>query len=261
MTAVADEVDPAALAQRLYCAERDRCSIPPLLSTYPELDLQTAYEIQQIGHERRLANGESFLGYKLGLVSRAKQVAMGVAQPLWGHLSSGLLHDEEQPLDLGRYIHPRVEPELAFLMGAEVRGETANVATVLSAIQGVFPALEVLDSRFDDFKFGLADVVADNGSAAAVVLGGRLLAADAIDMQLEGMVLRRDGEVVDTAAGAAIAGHPAAAVAWLARSVGRLPAGAVVLTGGLTAPIALQPGTVVSAEFTHVGRVTLRVGD
>lgn len=253
-----DGVDLNELADLLERAERERRPMPQLVTSYPDLDVATAYRVQRIGYERRLAAGEHFLGYKLGLVSRAKQLAMGVAEPLWGHLATGLQHPEDEPLELDRFIHPRVEPELAFLMGRDVDGDTATVATVQAAIAGVFPALEILDSRFEDFKFALPDVVADNASAAAVVLGGRMLGTEAIDMQLEGVVLRRNGEVVDTAAGAAICGHPAAAVAWLAQTVDGLPAGAIVLTGGLTAPVALEAGGVITAQYTNVGSVTLR---
>lgn len=259
MTSLDASMTPAQFADLLETAERDRRPMAPLAGIHTGLDVVTAYEVQRVRHDRRLAAGETMLGYKLGLVSRAKQLAMGVSEPLWGHLTTGLLHFEEEPLDLGRFIHPRVEPEIAFVMADEVDGATANVASVQRAIAGIVPALEVLDSRFQDFKFTLPDVVADNASAAAVVLGGRQLPVSAFDMQLEGVVLRRNGEVVDTAAGAAVAGHPAAAVAWLARRVGRLPAGAVVLTGGLTAPVALEAGTVVSAHYTHLGSVTLRV--
>lgn len=251
--------DVAALAGKLYAAEAERRSIPQLSAAHPELDVDTAYAVQRHNFERRLAGpGESFVGYKLGLTSRAKQLAMGVTAPLWGRLSSGLLHAEETPLDVGSLIHPRVESEIAFLIGRDVDGATATTAGVLAATEGVFPALEILDSRYDDFRFTLADVIADNGSAAGVVCGGRLLEPGAVDLQLEGMVLRRDGEVVDTAAGAAVSGHPAAAVAWLAREAGGLPAGAIVISGGLTAPVTLAPGMVVSAEFTHLGTVTLR---
>ena len=151
-----------------------------------------------------------------------------------------------------------MEPEIAFLLGDDVDGATASVPTVLAATEVLFPALEVLDSRYEGFRFTLPDVVADNASAARVVLGGRLLPVAALDPQLEGMVLRAGGEVVDTAAGAAVSGHPAAAVAWLARAAGHLPAGSVVLSGGLTAPVPLAPGLVVSAEYTHLGSVTLR---
>lgn len=250
--------DLAALAERLWQAEAERRAIPQLTAELPGLTPEDAYAIQRINHERRLAAGQRSIGYKLGLTSRAKQVAMGVAAPLWGHLTTGLLHSEEEPLDVASLIHPRVEPEIAFLLGADVDGPTATVAGVLAATEGVFPALEVLDSRYEDFRFALPDVIADNASAAAIILGGRLLSPMDVDIQLEGMVLRRDGEVVDTAAGAAVSGHPAAAVAWLAREAGGLPAGAVVLSGGLTAPVPLTPGTTVTASFASLGSVTVR---
>lgn len=252
------DVDVAALAARLADAERERRSIAQLSASEPGLDVATAYAVAHHGFEARLAGGDVAIGFKLGLTSRAKQVAMGVAAPLWGRLSAAMLHAEEEPLNVGALIHPRVEPEIAFLLGRDINGPTATVANVLAATEGLFPGLEVLDSRYDDFRFTLADVVADNASAAGVVCGGRLVAPGATDCQLEGMVLRRNGEVVDTAAGAAVGGHPAAAVAWLAREAGGLPAGAIVLSGGLTAPVALEPGTVVSASFTTLGSVTLR---
>ncbi len=258
MSAPVATPDVEALAERLAGAAARCCTVPMLTAEVPDLDVATAYRVQRAGIDRRLAGGEQLLGFKLGLVSRAKQEAMGVAEPLWGLLTDGMLHAEEAPLDCAALIHPRAEPEIAFLLGRKLVGATATVASVLAATEGVFPALEVLDSRFDGFRFTLADVVADNGSASRIVLGGRLLGVDAVDLQREGMVLRRDGEVVDTAAGAAIAGHPAAAVAWLARAAGELPAGSIVLSGGLTAPVVLEPGTVVTAEYTTLGSVTLR---
>ena len=251
-------VDVAALAGELAAAERERRAIGQLSARADGLDVAAAYEVQRLGFEERLRAGDRPLGFKLGLTSRAKQEAMGVAEPLWGRLSSGMLHAEDVPLDVAGLIHPRVEPEIAFLLGDDVDGATASVPTVLAATEGLFPALEVLDSRYEGFRFTLPDVVADNASAARVVLGGRLLPVAALDPQLEGMVLRAGGEVVDTAAGAAVSGHPAAAVAWLARAAGHLPAGSVVLSGGLTAPVPLAPGLVVSAEYTHLGSVTLR---
>jgi 2-oxo-3-hexenedioate decarboxylase len=252
------ELDLEALATTLADAERDRRTVAQLTAATPDLSLDAAYEIQRINFERRLAAGDQPIGYKLGLTSRAKQEAMGVDQPLWGRLSAGMLRPEDAPLDVATLIHPRVEPEIAFLIGRDIDGRTASTASVLAATEGIFPALELLDSRYDGFKFALPDVVADNASAAGVITGGRLLDAAAHDWQLEGMVLRQDGEVVHTAAGAAVSGHPAAAVAWLAQQVGTLPAGSLVLSGGLTAPLALRPGTTVTAEFTHLGTVTLR---
>ncbi len=242
---VAAVPEPVVLAKRLAAAVADRAPIPPLTESDPTFDAAAAYRVQQEGIRERLAAGERVIGYKLGLVSRAKQGAMGVSQPLWGVVTDGMVQSEEIPLDLTTLIHPRAEPEIAFLLGRAVDGPTATVATVLAATEGVLPAIEVLDSRYLDFRFALPDVIADNASAARILIG-------------EGMVLRLNGEVVDTAAGAAIAGHPAAAVAWLARQVGHLPAGSMVLSGGLTAPVELVPGAVVTAEYTSLGVVTLR---
>jgi 2-oxo-3-hexenedioate decarboxylase len=251
-------VDVPGLAARLADAERERRTIPQLSTSEPALDLDAAYAVQQHRFEARLASGDTPIGFKLGLTSRAKQEAMGVAIPLWGRLSNSMLHSEFDPLLVSSLIHPRIEPEIAFLLERDVDGRTATPASVLAATKGLFAALEILDSRYDDFRFTLADVVADNASAARVVCGGALVPPASMNCQLEGMVLHCNGEVVATASGAAVSGHPAAAVAWLARIVGSLPAGAIVLSGGLTAPVSLQQGTVVSAEFASLGSVTLR---
>lgn len=247
-----------ALARKLADAAAERRPIPMLSAGEGGLDVAAAYRVQAAGIDLRLAAGDRSLGFKLGLVSRAKQEAMGVAEPLWGRLTAAMLHAEEQPLDLGALIHPRVEPELGFLLARDLDERTASVAGVLAATESVFPALEVLDSRYEGFRFTLPDVIADNASSARFVVGGRALPPSAFDMQLEGVVLRRDGEVVETAAGAAVAGHPAAAVAWLAGVAGGIPAGSIVLSGGLTAPVGLTPGTVVSAQYTSLGSVMLR---
>jgi 2-oxo-3-hexenedioate decarboxylase len=251
-------IDARRWAEELAAAERDRTTVAMITAREPGFGIADAYEVQRLNFERRVADGDVALGYKLGLTSRAKQVAMGVAEPLWGRLAAGMVHEEGDPLEIASLIHPRVESEIAFLLGRDVDGPTATVASVLAATEGVFPALEILDSRFTDFRFTLPDVIADNASASKIVLGGRVLPPHAADWQLEGMVLRDAGEVVQTAAGAAVSGHPAAAVAWLARAVGGLPAGAIVLSGGLTAPIPLRAGVDVTAEFTNLGRVTVR---
>jgi 2-keto-4-pentenoate hydratase len=257
---MSERVEVNRLAQSLFEATQARRAIAPPTAVEPSLDIDTAYRIQAAGAELRVRHGERLIGYKLGLVSRAKQEAMGVAEPLWGRLTSAMVHDEEVPLDLATLIHPRVEHEIAFLVGSAIDGARATVPDVLAATRGVFPALEVLDSRYENFQFSLPDVIADNASSSRIVFGGQLLPADALDLQLEGVVLRRNGNVVQTAAGAAVAGHPAAAVSWLARQVGRIEAGSLVLSGGLTAPIELAPGDVVVAEYATLGGVTLICG-
>jgi 2-oxo-3-hexenedioate decarboxylase len=249
--------DPTAIARAILDAEALVKAIAPFSDTEPDLDLDTAYAVQRIVIQAKLDAGERIVGAKLGLTSRAKQQAMGVSDPLYGWLTSGMVAATGVPLDLSGLIHPRVEPEIAFLIGEELRGP-ATVTSVLDATEAVFGALEVLDSRYEDFRFTLPDVVADNASSARFVLGSVALPpAQAGDLRLTGVVLRRDGEVVATAAGGAVMGHPAASVAWLVNQLAErresLPAGSLVLSGGLTAPVPLGPGSCVSAEFDGLG--------
>jgi 2-keto-4-pentenoate hydratase len=167
----------------------------------------------------------------------------------------------DEPLSVGTKIHPRVEPEIAFLLCEDLAGPGVGVRDVAAATRAVCAALEVIDSRYRDFRFRLPDVVADNASAAGFVLGPPVRAED-LDLATLGCVLERNGEVAGTAAGAAVMGHPAAAVAWLANELGRageaVRAGWVVLSGGLTAPAPLGVGDHVTATFAHLGPVTLR---
>jgi 2-oxo-3-hexenedioate decarboxylase len=251
--------DPTRLADVLDRAVADRVAVPRLTGEHPDLDVDTAYAAQWTGVRRRIEAGERLVGAKLGLTSRAKQRTMGVDAPIYGWLTSGMQLDAGEPLPLDRWIHPRVEPEIAFLMGAELAGP-ASVVEVLAATEAVFAAVEVIDSRYADFKFTLPDVVADNASAAGYVAGPRLRPPGALgDLRLTGCVVRRDGAVAHTAAGAAVLGHPAAAVAWLASRLaetGRtIPAGAVVLSGALTDAVPIAAGQSVSVEIDGLGSI------
>lgn len=245
------------LAERLAQARSQRRTIPQLVHEHPELDLETAYVIQAAGFAQRIAQGERLIGYKIGLSSRTKQQSAGVQEPVYAPLSNAMVHPEESPLRLSTLVHPLVEAEIAFVLGEDLHGSSPTVASVLRATAGLLPAFDILDSRFDDSQFSQPDAVADNASAARIVVGGRLVPPDHLDPQLEGVVVRVDGHVTHTGAGAEVSGHPALAVAWLARAVGGLKAGHIVLTGGLTDAVALTGPRSVSAEFTHLGRIVL----
>jgi len=252
-------IDASSIAADLVVAERERKAIAPFSDAHPDLDLATAYAAQRQFVKARLDAGERIVGAKLGLTSRAKQQAMGVDAPLYGWVTSGMLAAYGEPVDLDRLIHPRVEPEIAFLLASDIAAP-ATVTSVLAATGAVFAAIDVLDSRYENFRFTLPDVVADNASGAAFLLGpaARPL-AEVVDLRLMGCVLRRNGEVVSTAAGAAAMGHPAAAVAWLANRLAEqgewLRAGQLVFSGGLTAPVPLTAGSSVTAEFDGLGTV------
>jgi 2-oxo-3-hexenedioate decarboxylase len=250
-------IDSGEIARELASAERERRHRQPFTDEFPELDLETAYAAQWAGVQARLEAGERLVGAKLGLTSKAKQKVMNVDAPLYGFVTSGMLAPYGEPVDLARFIHPRVEPEIAFLLARDVHAP-ATVTTVLAATEAVFAAVDVLDSRYENFRFTLPDVVADNASAGAFIIGPRAVAPrELADLHLLGCVLRVDGEVVDTAAGAAVLGHPAASVAWLANQLDarkqHLQAGWLIFSGGLTEPIPLKPGVAVSTEIAGLG--------
>ena len=251
-------------ADTLDAAVRDRVAIPRLTLAHPELSVELAYLVQEERTRRRVAAGDPVIGAKLGLTARAKQVQMKVAEPVYGALFAGDLHPSEEPLPMATLIHPRVEPEIVFLMGEELRGPGIHAADVLAATKAVCCGMEVIDSRYADFSFTAADVVADNTSEALVVLGSRMVDPQELDLRLLGLMLEDNGEFVASATGAATMGHPADAVALLANWLGArsqsLEAGWLVFTGGLTAAVPVRAGHSITATFAHLGSVTVRPG-
>jgi 2-oxo-3-hexenedioate decarboxylase len=251
------DVDVGTLAKELHAAMRHREPVATLSSRVDGLDRATAYAVQDAGIRLRLADGESVVGGKLGFTSKAMQRAMGVPSPNWGWLTDAMLVTDAV-VRLDSLIHPKVEPEIGFLLARDLV-PPVTAAEVLAATEAVLPCLEVVDSRFVGFRFGPLDNIADDSSAGAVVLGDPVAPADH-DLALVGCVLEADGEVVETAAGAAALDHPAAAVAWMANHApSPLRAGHLVISGGLTGPLTLVPGMVVSATIDRLGSVELRV--
>jgi 2-oxo-3-hexenedioate decarboxylase len=249
-------------AALLLEAERRAQPVSPITADEPGLSLDETYQIQDELIARKLASGQRVVGAKLGLTSRAKQQAMGVHEPLYAWLTDAMLLSFEEPLALGGLIHPRAEPEIAFHACERLAGPGVSAHDVLDATAWVAGAIEVIDSRYKDFRFTLPDVVADNASSARFVLGPRRV-APTFDLGLVGCLFERDGQLVASAAGAAVLGHPAEAVALLANWLGRrgraIEPGWTVLSGGLTDAVALSAGSSVEATFGRLGRVGLRV--
>jgi len=240
---------------RLRRARLDREAIPQLTDTYP-MDLTEAYEVQR---EQRADFGD-LIGWKLGVTSRAKQQQVGIDAPIYGFLATDHVLDLGEPLITDEHINPRCEPEIVFVMGRDLAGAHVTATEVLAATAGVAVGIEVLDSRYTDYRFTMPDVVADNASAGRYVVGTPVPPAG-IDLRLVGVVLEHNGQVVATASGAASLGHPAAAVAWLVRSLAAsgegLRAGDVILSGGLTAAVPVSAGDVVVATVDRIGSVEL----
>ena len=247
------------LSARLINAAATRTATTPLTDEYPDLDVATAYEIQDEVIAARTSAGAVVVGAKLGLTSAAKQQQMNVSEPLYGILTDDMLIDTGANLVCDRFIQPRCEPEVAFLMAEDLQGSGVSAARVLAATALVCPAIDVLDSRFAGYSFTLPDVVADNSSCAGFILGGQGVDPRGFDLRTVGCVFEKNGKLVATAAGAAVMGHPAASVAWLVRKLASrgqgLSAGQVVLSGSMTEAIAVAPGDTVSARIDRLGTV------
>lgn len=246
-------------ARALYDAEQGHTEVPPLTDAWPDLDLNTGYRIQQSLVNLKIDAGEIVTGFKLGLTSAAKQKQMGVTSPLSAWLTDVMLHPRGTPVETARLIHPRVEPEIVFELAKPLQGPGVTYEQVLASVRGVRAGLEVIDSRYHDFRFKLPDVVADNASSALFVLGEDVVMAADIDLAAEGCTLSVNGAPVDSATGAAVQGHPARALATAVNDLatrGRgLKAGWTVLTGALTDAVYLGPGNTVMARFDNLGTV------
>lgn len=250
----------AELAAELHQARLDHREVDTITGRYPDLGLEGAYAVQEAGIDLREEDGETVVGGKLGFTSVAMQRAMGVDQPNYGWLTDAMLiHD--RVVDRDRLIHPKTEPEIAFLLGDDLPGEV-TAGDVLDATAAVIPCLEVVDSRFVAFRFELEDNIADNSSAALLVLGDVATPIAGFDLRTCGVVLSVNGEVVHTAAGAAALDDPAEAVAWMANAVSGsrgLRSGDIVISGGLTPPVDLEAGMALSVEIDHIGTASMRV--
>jgi 2-oxo-3-hexenedioate decarboxylase len=254
----ADRITPAEVADILITGERERKEVPQISETYGDIDIVKAYAAQQVFVQSKLDAGDRLVGYKLGLTSRNKQRAMGVDSPLYGRVTSSMLSTYGDPVPFDRFIHPRVESEIAFLIGRTIEAP-ATVTSVLAATDLVYGAVDVLDSRYQGFKFTLSDVVADNASAGAFYLGPVARPPHELQLHTLGCVVRVDGEVVMTAAGAAVMGHPAASVAWLVNQLAEqgesLRPGQLIFSGGVTAPVPVVAGGSVTFEFDGLGAI------
>ena len=246
-------------ATRLTAAVRDRTATTALTGDYGDFDIPTAYDVQALVVADRIAQGHRVVGAKLGLTSEAKQKQMNVSEPLYGWLTDDMRIEPGEALVVDRFIQPRVEAEIAFLIGADLEGADVGAADVLAATAAVMPAIDVLDSRYAGYSFTLPDVVADNSSSAGFITGSVLVDPTGIDLRLVGVVLEVNGCVMATAAGAAVLGHPASSVAWLVRALARrgegLAAGMTVLSGACTAAFAVSPGDTVVARIDRLGTV------
>jgi 2-keto-4-pentenoate hydratase len=248
-------------AEQLAKAEADRVGTAPLTSIDPDLTVKEAYYIQLENIDKKLAQGQKIVGKKIGLTSLAMQQMLGVDEPDYGHLLDSMVVENGGSISIEQVLQPKVEAEIAFILKKELRGPNVTALDVLQATDYVVPALEIVDSRIKDWKIKLADTVADNASSGFYVLGGKPAKIEDIDLELIGMVLTKNGELVNTGVGAAALGNPANCVAWLANKLSEfdipLRAGEVILSGALSAAAEAKKGDSFTARFAHIGQVSV----
>jgi 2-oxo-3-hexenedioate decarboxylase len=252
----------AGLAEHLETCELQARDTPKITDEHPGMDWDDAYAIQDEILRRKLSRGARLIGLKAGLTSHAKMKQMGVDTPVFGFLVDGFSVSEGAEVRVKELIHPKVEPEIAFVLKRALKGPGCHIGAVLAATDFVLPGIEVIDSRYRDFKFDARSVIADNTSASRFVIGGRIAAAQDLDLRTLGIVLEKNGVPVAFGAGAAVVGHPAAAVAMLVNHLAlrdqELPAGSLVLSGGITEAVAVQAGDSVTLKMQHLGSVGIR---
>jgi 2-keto-4-pentenoate hydratase len=251
----------AELAAGLADAERSRVPITPLTTAHPDIDVVDAYEIQLINIRARLDDGARVIGHKVGLSSEAMQKMMGVDEPDYGHLLADMEVFEDVPVDTSKFLFPRVEVEVGFILADDLPGAGCTEDDVLAATAAFAPSIELIDTRIRDWKIALCDTIADNASSAGWVLGPQRVSPKDIDIKTIDAVLTRNGEVVAEGRSDAVLGNPVTAVAWLARKVDsfgvRLKAGDIVLPGSCTRAIDARPGDNFVADFAGLGSVRL----
>ncbi|QLL07017.1 2-keto-4-pentenoate hydratase [Mycobacterium vicinigordonae] len=249
------------LAADLAEAERSRTGIAPLTAAHPDIDVVDAYEIQLINIRQRVAEGARVVGHKVGLSSKVMQQMMGVDEPDYGHLLDEMQVFEDSPVKTARYLLPRVEVEVGFILGEDLPGAGCTEADVLAATEAVAPSIELIDTRIRDWKIALCDTIADNASSAGFVLGTARVAPADIDITAIDAKLTRNGDLIAEGRSDAVLGNPATAVAWLSRKVEsfgvRLKKGDIVLPGSCTFAVDAHAGDEFVAEFAGLGGVRL----
>jgi 2-keto-4-pentenoate hydratase len=249
------------LARRLIAAERQCAPIEPVTSLYPDLTEADAYRVQAAVARTKTEHGDRVIGRKVGATSRAIQELFDIDEPIYGTLLEGNRVANGEKITLSRLIHPRIECEIAFVLGEDVVGPGVTVVDVRASTRAVMASLEINDPRTRDWRIGSLEAIADNGVTARFVLGERRLPSEALDLPGTAVMLKKNDEEVASATGAAVLGDPARAVAWLANKLAQhdqhLQAGEVVLPGSMTPIYPVGAGDRVEAEFDALGSVSV----
>ncbi len=247
-------------AQLLMDAERNVSPVTQLDKTFPGMEIADSYAIQQEILSAKLKAGAKLRGHKIGLTSKAMQATVGIDEPDYGHLLDNMFYQDGDSIPVERFIVPRVEVELAFILGKPLKGPGVTLFDVLRATEYVVPALELIDGR-SQYPRKIVDNIADNAAAAGIILGGRTVRPDDIDLRWVAALLYRNGVIEESGVSAAVLGHPAMGIAWLANKVGpfgtALEAGHVLLAGSFTRTVAVAKGDTIHADYGPLGSISV----
>lgn len=256
------------IAAQLDASEQSREQIRQVSLQYPDMTMDDAYAIQNAWVKRKVANGRVVRGHKVGLTSRAMQLASNINEPDFGVLLDDMFYTDGAALPMERFIVPRVEVELAFVLGTDLNGPGVTLMDVLRATEYVVPALEIIDARFHQVDpetkvtRKVFDTISDNAANAAIVTGGRPVKVDELDLRWVGAGLIRNGIIEETGLALGVLNHPGNGVVWLANKLGSLgvglKAGQVILSGSFTRPVFAQKGDVFCADYGALGTINCR---
>ena len=255
-------------AQRLHEAERTKVRIPQLSRAFPDMTMEDGYAIQSAWLDLKRAEGRKTIGYKIGLTSRAMQLNSQIDEPDYGSLLDDMLFSEGGEIPSARFVRPLIEVELAFMLSRPLKGPGVTLFDVLSSTDYITPALEIIDLRVQpvDPETGVMakalDTISDNAASAGVVLGGRPVKPDSVDLRWLGCLLHRNGVIEETGLAAGVLNHPATGIAWLANKLApydvSLEPGQILLCGSFTRPVVARPGDVFHADYGILGGIGVR---
>ena len=250
------------IADELAAAERDRTMVPLLTARHPGMTVEDSYAVQKVWVQRGLAAGRRLVGRKIGLTSKVMQQATGIAEPDYGAIFADMVYENGSVIEHAAFSNVRIEVELAFVLAAPLEGPDVTLFDVLGATEYVVPALEILSSRIELEGRTIVDTISDNAAMGAMVVGGRPVAPDAVDLRWVSALLYRNETIEESGVAAAVLNHPASGVAWLANKLAahgtRLEAGDVVLAGSFTRPMWVHRGDTVHADYRELGAITCR---
>jgi 2-oxo-hept-3-ene-1,7-dioate hydratase len=256
------------LAAELHESEKSRVQVRHFSMRYPEMTIEDGYAVSREWVKAKLAEGRVVKGHKIGLTSRAMQQASQITEPDYGTLLDDMFFEQGGDIPFTRFIAPRIEVELAFILGRRLQGPNVTIFDVLAATEYVVPAIEIIDARIEQFDRETGamrkvfDTIADNAANAGIVTGGRPVKPDAVDLRWVGALLYKNGVIEESGLAAAVLNHPATGVAWLANKLAPwgecLEAGEVVLGGSFTRPTTAKPGDTFHADYGPLGSIAFR---